>query len=117
MTRPTPETEQAKAEFEKARWMTGAIKPDGWEHARKLERERDEAREATAWQPIETAPKDGTRILLGRVGYPWVFAGLWNDAYKHWSTGIGAMAYFAEPTHWAPHPQPPEARSREGGGL
>jgi hypothetical protein len=39
--RETPETFAARCEFEKARWMTGKIVPDGWETAAKLERSRD----------------------------------------------------------------------------
>jgi hypothetical protein len=69
-----------------------------------------------AWQPIETAPKDGTRILLsdgetvdtacwGRIdmggGKGWQrfvnVGGEWND-----------YGEFDNPTHWMRLPQPPQ---------
>ena len=67
------------------------------------------------WQPIETAPKD-CRILIGRVGHPWVFSAWWNDRHEHWATGPSPMDFFAEPTHWMPLPKAPngEASSAEG---
>lgn len=30
------------------------------------------------WQPIETAPKDGT-LFLGNFGYPWAILAAWNE--------------------------------------
>jgi hypothetical protein len=66
------------------------------------------------WKPIETAPKDGTRILVfdreyhGEIAacefnkeWGWVERGL-DYATEVW--GYGEM----EPTHWMPLPQPPK---------
>ena len=64
------------------------------------------------WQPIETAPKDGTHILLARTDSEWVCQGRYvcddkgwyelnNDASDHW----GGEIY---PTHWMPLPEPPK---------
>lgn len=70
----------------------------------------------SAWQPISTAPKDGTRILLGRftgdkqdafdgfIEVDWYrtkaakrgFIGFGNFNARHWP-----------PTHWQPLPSPP----------
>ena len=62
------------------------------------------------WQPIETAPKDGTEILVCgplRDGsgvyrdvtrWPNGWSGKWPVAYMHNSD---------EPTHWMPLPEPP----------
>lgn len=59
------------------------------------------------WQPIETAPKDGTRILLrgkggkiadGRYGKPDGLA-LTNPARFVWPF------IYANPTHWIPLPE------------
>lgn len=66
------------------------------------------------WQPIETAPKDGTRVLLFTTHIP-------NDYYNESFIGVqigrwdcGHMSdgwefeNIGEPTHWMPLPPPPE---------
>ena len=60
------------------------------------------------WQPIETAPKDGTWIIgvwknvLGELGVVPVRWGVsWDNQY--WANGV--VVY--EPTHWRPLPEPP----------
>jgi len=59
------------------------------------------------WQPIATAPKDGTQVLLFRAGKSMV-QGWWNRGgafhMPHWSTPSGLF----DPTHWRPLPPPPE---------
>jgi len=80
--------------------------------------------EASEWQPIETAPKDGTRILaLLRWGYSDGTAGeaqtviYWYGGGLFWVVPI-PMNYVqgldsdVAPTHWMPLPKPPE-RVRE----
>lgn len=56
------------------------------------------------WKPIETAPKDGTRILLnidhGKHGDA-VWTGLWADG---WIVSYGKPEN--TPTHWMPLPKP-----------
>ena len=86
------------------------------DHARGLGRglaavtaERDAWRAAKQWRPIETAPKDGTRILVidtnQSVHYVrWtLFSNLWQDVH-----GDVWRDSFIELTHWMPLPQPPE---------
>jgi hypothetical protein len=58
------------------------------------------------WQPIETAPKDGTRILLFIEDQ--AVEGHWDDSWPMWRTaylsshGCGCCADDnEEPTHWA----------------
>lgn len=63
------------------------------------------------WQPIETAPKDGTRILLWVVPpRMWVpFA--WENG--RWM-GDDYPLNMAEATHWTPIPTPPDGQQPGG---
>ncbi len=68
----------------------------------------------TLWQPIDTAPKDGTWILLSEGGV--VYSGYWCKATEEWRDygDIGCNGCTEiEPTDWAPLPKPPE-QSRRG---
>ncbi len=65
------------------------------------------------WQPIETAPKDGTPLLLfGRVAYSQELAqyvgfwGRWDSAGGEFETWICSGPHW-KPTHWMPLPDPP----------
>ena len=89
------------------------------------------------WQPIETAPKDGTKLILARYGYCndpgdiepstaewrqaimddnnrkyllwWVTSGSWSQRWNNWNDGV-EPAGLNDPTHWAPMfslPEPP----------
>ena len=62
------------------------------------------------WQPIETAPKDGTQILIwdGNVR----IVAEWGDVpgdlrMGWWATNKSYLDSPYEPTHWAPIPEPP----------
>jgi hypothetical protein len=69
------------------------------------------------WQPIETAPKDGTNIILLLRGWPTV--GWYTDikhyvhgklSYEHsgWKIPWGSFGRDKdEPTHWMPFPPLP----------
>ena len=64
------------------------------------------------WQPIETAPKDGTKILIwGRGGARVVrwSLGPYNRKTRRYDEdwADGGMFGF-EPTHWQPLPAPPK---------
>ena len=54
------------------------------------------------WQSIDTAPRDGTTVLLasprGRMAN-----GNWHQTYGVWSWPYVLI----EPTHWMPLPDPP----------
>lgn len=65
------------------------------------------------WQPIDTAPKDGTRVLLYdrfcREPEHARFVGFWaqdarDSTWKWWSC---PGAFIRRPTHWHPLPEPP----------
>lgn len=63
------------------------------------------------WQPIETAPMDGTEILLGWFdlgsAYRVRHLGYWNDLHNRWADGSGRR--WRVPTHWMPLPGNPDS--------
>lgn len=80
---------------------------------------------ANSWPPIDTAPKDGTEILIWRAGWACAYVAKWHrgceDEPDGWlldplAAGPGEDETFlgyAEdihsgcmPTHWAPKPEP-----------
>ena len=66
----------------------------------------------TEWQPIETAPRDGTRVLLfGRGPYDDIEAFTGEFSFDRWLAAPNeASEYMPEscsPTHWIPLPEPP----------
>lgn len=59
------------------------------------------------WQPIETAPLDGTRVLLFREEFAEAMAvAWWNAGTSDWIPVNGVL--FVGPTAWMPLPQPPK---------
>lgn len=68
------------------------------------------------WQPIETAPKDGTEVLLFFVSdVPWqasskgICIGFWgDDGSNAWYAFESDSNALGNPTHWMPLPPPPE---------
>lgn len=60
----------------------------------------------TDWQPIETAPKDGTRVLTAKVGGP-VGMSFWLTSSEKWWDGLSGHSRNSPPTHWMPLPHPP----------
>jgi hypothetical protein len=70
-------------------------------------------KEMTDWQPIETAPKDGTWLLVGEHRYAHPFVARWTEhpTGGYWqqdNQGVwdDDMGYW-QPTHWQPLPVPP----------
>ena len=65
------------------------------------------------WQPIETAPRDGTRVILAALDefYVRVAEGYFDDEW-FWSTDsyreLGREGI--SPTHWMPLPEPPNTK-------
>lgn len=81
------------------------------------------------WRPIESAPKDGSNVLIiaASAYSPEARVGWWNDGWcfysrpdRFWAAGVTGMV---EATHWMPLPPPPEsgasvrAMEREDGQL
>jgi len=74
-------------------------------------------RERSKWQTIDTAPKDGTKVLLfTRWEGDWVCEeafeeaqiGFWQESELEWDTDLIGTA-----THWQPIPKPPEHQSSD----
>lgn len=72
------------------------------------------------WQPIETAPKDGTEFIAW-CEYDGVYTASycnitneWVSSWRNWEVMDGvrcSMYYYKEltgPTHWQPLPHPPK---------
>lgn len=99
------------------RKMTGSEK---YHHSRvveSLQKEIAELKEKlakTEWQQIETAPKDGTEVILSKwsgsyatpeTSFCWAINGYFKDGY--WYSKDPIIGKLAEPTHWMPLSQPP----------
>ena len=84
----------------------------------KYQAENKRLRELQQWQPIETAPKDDTMLLLWSMG---IHLGSWrvddgysgdeepswfDNSYDSFTTGYSASPL--NPTHWMPLPEPPK---------
>lgn len=67
------------------------------------------------WRAIETAPKDGTVIIVSKIVEHlvfWVRDDWWDDETGYWynSTLMKVM-----PSHWLPLPDAPKATETTGG--
>lgn len=68
------------------------------------------------WQPIETAPRDGTRLLLwceGECEMGWWSGTNWDSLESYLEYGFEAcdtciVNYSLVPSHWQPLPPPPQ---------
>lgn len=88
------------------------------------------------WLPIESAPRDGSKILLAKYGWSndagdavqgsdewkrrildqtrrkyglwWCVAGHWSARWNNWNDGVEPSG-LAGPTHWMPLPPAPKA--------
>lgn len=63
----------------------------------------------SAWQLIETAPKDGTRFLAyqGDREAPRYECWWHEDGFSHWDGWQDVWDSEPEPTHWMPLPAAP----------
>lgn len=115
---------------------SGAFKPDDAVHVRNHGKDGAQMTRETAmseWQPIETAPRDGTEFQARIPGYGdnnliawrgglldqegqdcggWCYMGTGNPP-DCWTDGIcwmlnDEMEQSVEPTHWMPLPEPPK---------
>lgn len=73
----------------------------------------------SGWQPIETAPRDGTWVIL-HTAAGGVQPGYWgptyfgyNPAWVQYAHRSEAEEIIGEPTHWMPLPAPPASTEEE----
>ena len=59
------------------------------------------------WQPIETAPRDGTEILLWEQEFDLYAVGIFSELQQEW-IGWEEWSEPMNPSHWMPLPEPPE---------
>lgn len=74
-------------------------------------------REAMGWQPIETAPKDGTAVLVANKNGAWIakYEPVYQSGYRPENPWFSLMLNHDHvrkgkpyaPTHWMPLPPPP----------
>lgn len=60
------------------------------------------------WKPIETAPKDGTHILVwrnGQISEAWIYKN-WSGDYV-WGGAGWSFPDWDMPTFWMPKPEAP----------
>ena len=89
---------------------------DSWEQLTPYEQERWMilARAAIAamppqgWQPIETAPKDGTEILIGEHVPSATYNGGWFFRVVYWNKNANDWSWPWNPTVWMPLPEEPK---------
>lgn len=68
----------------------------------------------TEWQPIETAPKDGSELLLAYIlmhdDLPHqLVVGRWDDEFVEFREPLRyEQPLETQPTHWMPLPEPPK---------
>jgi hypothetical protein len=116
ITRLTAEVEKLKKE------ITGRQAHDRMQvrEIKHLTAEVEKLKAALQWQPIETAPKDGTEILVSGGTYSWdtdygresphtwVSMASWRE--QRWQgerSGGHDEYFFYKPTHWMHLPPPP----------
>lgn len=65
------------------------------------------AQQQPQWLPIESAPKDGTQVVVRRGDMR--IAARWSVLIQDWSLGgsEGPTLPWGPPTHWTPLPAPP----------
>ena len=78
---------------------------------------RRDAKEAEAcleegWKPIETAPRDGTSILVftDRGVFEATFVSYWEFAVANYHGCLCCSGRGDNPTHWMPLPEPPKEK-------
>ena len=72
-----------------------------------------QAETAAAWQPIETAPRDGTKFLAYEQRNVLYYPCWWNCDFTNWEGWQDDWDSEPEPSHWMPLPLPPKGKDHE----
>lgn len=70
---------------------------------------------ASEWMPIESAPKDGTKVLVAEAGY-WLAVAAYIPAHSGWIETEASGLKLNQPTHWMPLPAIPSQERQATGG-
>lgn len=73
-------------------------------------------REAASWRPIDTAPKDGTLILGGKVGFVPFFCYWRDEKGGQWFSDHASGYWHDGVTHWMPVPESPNPENEGSAG-
>jgi len=78
---------------------------------------RDEGRAEGlgGWEPIETAPRDGTFVLLALRGGDFPIVGSCDTKGGEFGCARYGDAFWPQPTHWRPFPNPPPGVEKANG--
>ena len=63
------------------------------------------------WQPIKTAPRDGTIVDLWHKSFGRITDTWWDDCW------VSTLSGDDEISHWIPAPGPPQTQSQRTGGV
>lgn len=85
-------------------YLQGANEHSFEQRCDELEAEVERLRKARDWQPIETAPRDGTDVLCISGEYMFV---AWIDSRGYWNSGDDSRFV---PDYWMHLPRPPAAK-------
>lgn len=69
---------------------------------------------ASGWQPIETAPKDGTHFwAFEEASEEKQYVCWWKDDFSNWEGWTTTWDDEPNPTHWQPLPPPPSTTTEQ----
>jgi hypothetical protein len=71
-----------------------------------------QAETAAAWQPIETAPRDGSRFLAYENRDVSYYPCWWRNDYLIWEGWQDDWDSEPDPSHWQPLPPPPKGKGQ-----
>jgi hypothetical protein len=110
VTHPLTEVREALAFYANKKTTTQEIYMEGGKAAIKALATLDRFMHGHGWQPIESAPRDGTHIIGWSHTYKRPILCWWKDIEKCWeSYGTSIFDEDGEHvTHWMPLPEPPK---------